>query len=56
MRLWPFALEHAVYLWNNVPDASYVMNNVVPKAAGIAPIELFTGVTQEMDKLKNEQD
>ena len=51
MRLWPFALEHAAYLWNNIPDSSYVVNNVV---TGISPIELFTGVTQKMSTLKNE--
>ena len=54
IRLWPFAMEHAVYLWNNIPDASYVVNNVVLKTAGISPMELFTGVTQELNNLNNE--
>ena len=31
-----------------------MVNNVVPNAAGISPIELFTGVTQKMSTLKNE--
>jgi len=32
LELWPFALEYAVYLWNNLPN----------KDSLIAPIELFT--------------
>ena len=54
MRLWPFALEHAVYLWNNIPNASYKMNDVVQVSTGISPTELFTGVTQKINTLKNE--
>ena len=34
MRLWPFALEHAAYLWNNLPDRKFLV------VAGIAPIEI----------------
>jgi hypothetical protein len=33
LELWPFALEHAIYLWNNIPAKDSLM----------APIELFTG-------------
>jgi hypothetical protein len=33
LDLWPFALEHAVYLWNHLPR----------KDSLIAPVELFTG-------------
>jgi hypothetical protein len=33
LDLWPFALEHAVYLWNHLPK----------KDSLIAPVELFTG-------------
>jgi hypothetical protein len=33
--LWPFALEHAVYVWNHLPR----------KDIFIAPVELFTGAT-----------
>jgi hypothetical protein len=35
LDLWPFALEHAVYLWNHLPR----------KDSLIAPVELFTGST-----------
>ena len=31
--LWPFAVEHAVYLWNNLPR----------HRSGLSPLELFTG-------------
>ena len=33
LALWPFALEHAVYLWNNLPTQSSLL----------APIEFFSG-------------
>ncbi|KAG7349585.1 reverse transcriptase RNA-dependent DNA polymerase [Nitzschia inconspicua] len=33
LDLWPFALEHAVYLWNHMPK----------KDSLLAPVELFTG-------------
>ena len=33
---WPFALEHAVYLWNNMPRSR----------SGLTPLELFTGTKQ----------
>jgi hypothetical protein len=35
LDLWPFALEHADYLWNHLPR----------KDSMIAPVELFTGAT-----------
>jgi hypothetical protein len=35
LDLWPFALEHVVYLWNHLPR----------KDSLIAPVELFTGST-----------
>ena len=31
--LWPFAVQHAVYVWNHLPRARN----------GLAPVELFTG-------------
>ena len=34
--LWPFALEHAAYLWNNLPR----------HRSGLSPLELFTGTKQ----------
>ena len=33
VNLWPFAMEHAVYLWNNIPQMSH----------GLTPEEVFTG-------------
>jgi hypothetical protein len=33
LDLWPFAMEHAVYLWNHLPK----------KDSLLAPVELFTG-------------
>jgi hypothetical protein len=35
LALWPFALNHAVFLWNNMPQ----------RESKMAPIELFTGQT-----------
>jgi hypothetical protein len=35
LDLWPFALEHAVYIWNHLPK----------KDSLIAPVESFTGGT-----------
>ena len=32
--LWPFALEHAVYIWNNLPATR----------SGLTPAELFAGI------------
>ena len=34
--LWPFALEHATYIWNNLPH----------QESKLTPLELFTGVKQ----------
>ena len=36
--LWPFALEQAVYLWNNLPRSR----------SGLTPLELFTGTCSQM--------
>ena len=54
MRLWLFALEHVSYLWNDIPDAGYDVNHVMPDVGGIAPIEFFTGVTKDVEILRNE--
>jgi hypothetical protein len=35
LDLWPFALEHAVYLWNHLPSRDSLL----------APMELFSGAT-----------
>ena len=35
LTLLPYAFEHAVFLWNNLPGGT----------SGVAPLELFTGVT-----------
>jgi hypothetical protein len=32
LELWPFALDHAIYLWNNIPS----------KTTRLSPLELFT--------------
>ena len=34
--LWPFALEHAVHIWNHMPRSEH----------GFSPLELFTGMKQ----------
>ena len=34
-NLWPYAFEHAIFLWNNLPG----------RTSRVAPFELFTGVT-----------
>ena len=35
-NLWPFALEHAVYVWNHLPR----------NRLGLSPLKLFTGMKQ----------
>ena len=35
LNLWPYAFKHAVFSWNNLPGHT----------SGVAPLELFTGVT-----------
>jgi hypothetical protein len=40
-RFWPFVVEHAVYLWNNVPCQGHALT----------PLELFTGMKQPNDEL-----
>ena len=42
MRLWPFALEHAAHLWNNLPKTGDLSGNTV--FPGVAPIEIYTGI------------
>ena len=34
--LWPFALEHAVYIWNHMPRSEH----------GFSPLKMFTGMKQ----------
>ena len=38
--LWPFAMEHAVYLWNNMPKERH----------GLTPAELFSGIKSHQDE------
>ena len=38
--LWPFAFEHAVYIWNNLPR----------HRSGLTPLELFTGMKVDTSK------
>jgi len=40
LELWPFALEHAVWLWNHVPRDDH---------SRLAPIEIFTGTKLPTD-------
>ena len=35
LNLWPYAFEHAIFLWNNLPG----------RTSGVAPLDLFTGVS-----------
>jgi hypothetical protein len=37
LKLWPFAMEHAVFLWNNLPKED----------GALSPIEIFTGVKHD---------
>ena len=41
-ELWPMAVDYAIYLYNHLPNEQ-----------GIAPIDLFTGVTAPRHKLRN---
>ena len=38
LNLWPFALQHAAFLWNHFPN----------RTTGVAPIEIFSGVSLSM--------
>ena len=40
--LWPLAVSHAAYLYNNTPDAT----------SGISPIEVFSGTTSDHKALR----
>ena len=35
-NLWPFAVDHAIYIWNNIPGHKASLQ--------MSPAELFTGV------------
>eukprot|EP00957_Ditylum_brightwellii_P069890 5307688-Ditylum_brightwellii.AAC.1 len=43
IKLWSFALDYAVYLWNHLPDRS----------SRLAPIEIWTGAKLEPKHLRN---
>jgi hypothetical protein len=46
LDIWPFAMDHAVYLWNHLPNAR----------TGIAPVELFMSqLLEDFNFLKNAQ-
>jgi hypothetical protein len=46
LDLWPFAMDHAIYLWNHLPN----------EHTGVAPVEVFTGqVLDDFDFLKSVQ-
>ena len=42
LALWPFAMEHAVWIWNKLPKPD----------TGFSPEELFTKIKSEHDDLK----
>ena len=45
MRLWPFALDQAAYLYNHLPN----------KFSPVAPLEIFTGSKLDSSILRNEK-
>ena len=45
MRLWPFTLTHAAYLWNILPNGSF----------GLSPIEIYTGAKMAVRALRSEK-
>ena len=45
MRLWPFALTHAAYLWNMLPNS----NN------GLRPCEIYSGTKMDHNVLLSEK-
>ena len=52
MRLWLFALEHAVYLWNHLPSIhDHEADSVV---IGVSPVELFISTTVGCKIFSNE--
>ena len=44
MRLWPFALDHAAYLWNHLSNGRI----------GIAPIKMYIAIKLYLSFLKND--
>ncbi len=42
LDLWPFAIDHAIYLWNWLPIMKW----------GLAPIELFNGIHSNLKVLR----
>ena len=43
LELWPFAMNHAVFLWNNMPA----------KGSGLAPLEVFADATNDVTFLRS---
>ena len=43
IRMWPFALDHAVYIWNRVPSTT----------PGLAHVDLYTYTKLEAEELRN---
>ena len=43
LDLWPFAMDYAVYLWNNLPRYD----------TRIAPIEIFTGRKRDSNVIRS---
>ena len=47
MRLWPFALQHAAYLWNRIPHTT--------PSTSISPLEHYTSSLLDKSTLRNEK-
>ena len=45
MRLWPFVLSHAAYLWNILPNSIH----------GLTPVEIYTGSKMDNKALCSEK-
>ena len=49
MRLRPFAMEHTVYIWNNLPDNHFNIDG------GICPLEIYTESKTDSNCIQHEK-
>ena len=49
MMLWPFALNHAAYLWNHLPIGYFQADG------GLEPVEIYTSSKMDMSRLRVEK-
>ena len=49
MRLWPFSLEHAIYLWNYLSNGDYKLQG------GLSPINIYTSSKLDTGSLRVEK-